>query len=249
MPHFYFERLDLPNNYELQNMITQEEIKRKTGEFVVDMVQQDMVVGIGTGSTAYWFIEALGKRVAAGLKCIGIPTSNESKNLAHERGIPVAELNDASSIDLTIDGADEIDPQLRLIKGGGGALLQEKMVAAASKQLVIIADYSKWVKHLGKFPLPVEVIPFGWKQVQQKIRHMYNIEVQPRMKQGKIFTTDHGHYILDCHFGNIHEPEQMNVSLHKIPVVVETGLFIQLAQTAIIGMPDGSISRHQAAHH
>lgn len=228
-------------------MITQEEIKKKTGAYVVDLVQQDMVVGIGTGSTAYWFIEALGRRVAAGLRCTGVPTSSESKRLAEERGIKTVGLNDVSGIDLTIDGADEIDPNLVLIKGGGGALLQEKMVAAASKRVVIIADHSKWVPQLGRFPLPVEVIPFGWKQVQQKVRHMFQIEAKPRMKQDKIFLTDHGHYILDCHFGTIANPELLNTSLHNIPGVVETGLFIHLAQTAVIGMPDGTIATHEAS--
>lgn len=227
-------------------MTSQDEIKKRTGEYAVNLIGENMVVGIGTGSTAYWFIQALGRRVKEGLNCLGVPTSKESKDHAIDCGIPLAELNDVSTIDITIDGADEIDPSLRLIKGGGGALLQEKMVAAASKRLIIIADHTKWVHHLGKFPLPVEVIPYGWKQVQQKIRHRYQIEVQPRIKNDKIFISDHGHYILDCFFESIHDPETLNVSLHNIPGVVETGLFIHLAHAAIVGLSDGSVQTYQA---
>jgi ribose 5-phosphate isomerase A len=222
-------------------MSTQNEIKKKTGEYAVNLIEANMTIGIGTGSTAYWFIEALGKKVKEGFPCVGVPTSTASQELAIQWDIPLAQLNDVSSIDITIDGADEIDPQLRLIKGGGGALLQEKMVAAASKQLVIIADHTKLVDQLGKFPLPVEVIPYGWKQVQQKIRHLYQVEVKPRFRNERILTTDHGHYILDCFFETIHDPERLNTSLHNIPGVVETGLFIHMAKKALVGMPDGSI--------
>ena len=140
-----------------------------------------MTIGIGTGSTVYWFILALAKRVEQGLHCKCVPTSNATDELAKKLGIPMFELNDVSKIDVTIDGADEIDEELRLIKGGGSALLQEKMVAAASDKLIIIADSGKLVKKLGAFPLPVEVIPYGWKQVQQRIQSVYNISALLRL--------------------------------------------------------------------
>src|SRR4030095_16085326 len=146
-----------------------DEIKKKVGFYAADLVKQGMIVGIGAGSTVYWFIEELGKRVKQGLEIRGIPTSLQTAELATKAGIPVSDLNNTDKLVLTIDGADEIDPHGRLIKGGGGALLQEKIVAAAYEELIVIADSSKLVQQLGKFPLPVEVIPFGYKQVQQKI--------------------------------------------------------------------------------
>ncbi|MEI9944940.1 MAG: ribose-5-phosphate isomerase RpiA [Chitinophagaceae bacterium] len=218
-------------------------IKQLVGETVVALVQQDMVIGIGTGSTVFYFIEALGKKVKNGLKCVGVPTSKQTKALAAEHGIALVELNDISSIDLTVDGADEIDEELRLIKGGGGALLQEKMVAAASKKLVIIADENKFKKGLGGFPLPVEVVPYGWKQVQQHIHEQYPIKSELRLHDNKPFVTDHGHYILDCPFKKIDDAMKLNTALHLIAGVVETGLFIDMCNMAIIGYPDGTV-RH-----
>ncbi|HEU0065075.1 MAG TPA: ribose 5-phosphate isomerase A, partial [Flavisolibacter sp.] len=141
-----------------------------------------------------------------------------------------------------IDGADEIDHQLRMIKGGGGALLQEKIVASAARQYIIIGDQSKLVTQLGSFPLPVEVIPFAWKHVQRHIVHNYTIEVKLRIKHQKPFITDHHHFILDCHFHQIHDPAAIQRSLKNIPGIVEDGLFINMADMALIGMEDGSIS-------
>ena len=222
-------------------MLTAEEIKRHTGEHAASFIEDGMTVGLGTGTTAYWFVLALGKLVKNGLHCTGIPTSARSLELAMENGIKTASLNDVDSIDITVDGADEIDPQLRLIKGGGGALLQEKMVAAASKQELIIADYTKLVSQLGAFPLPVEVIPYGFRQVQKKIADHFSIKATPRLKNGAMFTTDHGHCILDCHFGKIEDPVSANEFLKSIPGVVETGLFINMTSKVLAGYPDGTI--------
>jgi ribose 5-phosphate isomerase A len=201
-----------------------------------------MTIGLGSGTTVYWFIEELGKRVKQGLSVIGIPTSEKTKQLANEAGIAVSDLNEIESIAVTVDGADEIDPNGQLIKGGGGALLQEKIVAAASKELIIVADSSKLVQQLGKFPLPVEVIPFGYKKVQGEIISSGLCEqVNLRQENNQPFITDHHHYILDCTFGKIADASAVNTALHLIPGVVETGLFIDMADKAIIGYEDGRI--------
>lgn len=222
-------------------MLSAGEIKQSLGNYAAQLIQPDTIIGIGTGSTAEYFIRALARRVQEGLKCSCVPTSRTTKALAEELGISLTTLNEVSKIDMDIDGADEIDPQRCLIKGGGGALLQEKMVAAASHQLIIIADSSKLVNQLGKFPLPVEVIPYGWKQVQRNIIAANNISVQLRLKDASPFVTDHGHYILDCSFTSIKNPEQLSRELNNIPGVVENGLFIQMAHSVIIGFEDGRI--------
>lgn len=222
-------------------MLSADEIKQQVGEHAATLVQNNTIIGVGTGTTAYWLIRSLAKRIEQGLNIKAVPTSLQTKALAEQWGIPIAELNDVDSIALTIDGADEIDPKLQLIKGGGGALLQEKMVAAASKELIIIVDHTKVVAQLGKFPLPVEVIPFGWKQVAQHIHALGCGEVVLRQKEGKVFVSDHGHYILDCHFGEIADAGKLTVSLNMIPGVVDNGLFVGLASRALVGYPDGSI--------
>lgn len=222
-------------------MLSQNEIKQLVGKEAAQLVQEDMIIGIGSGSTVYFFIEALSERVAHGLKCRAIPTSEQTHILCNQKGITTIMLNDVAEIGLTIDGADEIDTRLQLIKGGGGALLQEKIVAAASKKLIIIADESKLVSQLGSFPLPIEVIPYGYKQVQQRIRQLYSIQCELRRDHDKPFITDHGHYILDCHFQQIPQPQKLNNDLHMLPGVVETGLFVNMANEAIIGYPDKTI--------
>lgn len=222
-------------------MISVKEIKQKVAAEAVNFVHQDMVIGIGSGSTVFYFIEELGKKVKSGLKITGVPTSQQTLALATERGISMLSLNDLPVIDIVIDGADEIDPQLQLIKGGGAALLQEKMVANASREIIIITDNSKTVPQLGKFPLPVEVIPYGWKSVQQQILRQYSVKSAIRMKNNSPLITDHGHYILDCYFERIKDASLLNIELHLIPGVVETGLFINLCHKALIGQPDGSI--------
>jgi ribose 5-phosphate isomerase A len=222
-------------------MLTANDIKRKVGEQAAQLVKPGMTAGIGTGSTAYWLLMALGEKVRQGLPIRCVPTSRETARLASEQQIPLITLNEAAVIDITIDGADEIDPQLQLIKGGGGALLQEKMVAAASRQLVIIADHTKLVSQLGAFPLPVEVIPLGWKQVQRHIEALYSIQSSLRTKDNQPLVTDHGHYILDCHFNQIADAPALNIALNTMPGVVDNGLFIKMATGTIIGYPDGSV--------
>ena len=201
-----------------------------------------MTIGIGSGTTVYWLIQELGKRVTQGLNIKAVPTSKQTSDLAKQAGITVLDLNEVDRLLLTIDGADEIDKRGDLIKGGGGALLQEKIVAAASDELVIIADHSKLVERLGKFPLPVEVIPFGYKQVEKKIIDSTKCKkVSLRKKEGDVFVTDHQHYILDCDYGAIHDAAALNTALHLIPGVVETGLFIKMANKAVIGFENGKV--------
>lgn len=222
-------------------MFNSEDIKKRVGVYAADYVQQGMTIGIGTGSTVYWLLQELGNRVQQGLQIKAVPTSRQTQTLATEMGIVLADLNTVNELVLTIDGADEIDPALQLIKGGGGALLQEKIVAAASKQLIIIADETKMVQTLGKFPLPVEVIPFGWKHIQRKILALSCKEVVLREKNGQPFVSDHGHYILDCHFHSISNTSQLQQELQDMPGVVETGLFLEMADLAVTGYADGRI--------
>jgi ribose 5-phosphate isomerase A len=220
-------------------MLTQDEVKQLVAQQAAQLVQNNMTVGIGSGSTVYFLIKELGERVKNGLFFRAIPTSKKTAALAAEQNIPLAGLNDVTTIDITIDGADEIDTHLQLIKGGGGALLQEKMVAAASRELFILADETKLVQHLGKFPLPLEVIPFGWKQVQRKIKETYNIQASLRVQDDQPFVSDHGHYIVDCPFQQIENPDILSYDLNAIPGVVDNGLFVNMADMALIGYPDG----------
>jgi len=223
-------------------MLSSEEIKKNTGIYAADLVKQGMVIGLGTGSTVYWLIQELGKRIEKGLKITAVPTSAQTDQLAKKAGIPTTDLDTITRLPLTIDGADEIDPVGRMIKGGGGALLQEKIVASASDEVIIIIDSSKLVPQLGKFPLPVEVIPFGYKQVQQKIMQSGICKkVTLRKKDAGIFITDHHHYILDCAYEKIEDAILLNKNLHDIPGIVETGLFINMASRAIIGYQDERI--------
>ena len=221
-------------------MLSPEQIKQLVATQSAELVQNNMTIGIGSGSTVYWLIMELGRRVKEGLFFRAIPTSKKTAALCAQQNIPLADLNSVDRIDLTIDGADEIDPHLQLIKGGGGALLQEKMVAAASRELFIIADSSKLVENLGKFPLPLDVIPFGWKQVQRHIRETYNVESTLRLSDDKPFVTDHGNYILDCHFKKIGHADELSYELNAIPGVTDNGLFINMADLALIGYSDGT---------
>ncbi|BAV09769.1 ribose-5-phosphate isomerase [Filimonas lacunae] len=224
-------------------MFSHEEIKKRVAEYAADYVEAGMTIGIGTGSTVYWLLQELGKRVQQGLHFKAVPTSRQTQTLATELGISLVDLNNVDQLVLTLDGADEVAPGLQLIKGGGGALLQEKIVAAASRQLIILADESKMVNVLGRFPLPVEVIPFGWKQVQKKIIQQLGCQlVELREKNGETFVSDHGHYILDCHFSQITDTPELNEAIHNIPGVVETGLFPNMADIAVVGYADGRIT-------
>ena len=207
-------------------------------------VRDGQIVGLGTGSTAAYAIQFLGERVRQGLKITGIPTSKRSADLARSLGIPLATLDDYQHIDVTIDGADEFDPELRLIKGGGGALLREKIVASASKQLVIIADSGKQVQVLGKFPLPVEVIPFAQALVAERISAL-GASVTPRQyAYGNPFITDEGHHILDCGFGQIPDPPALALQLSQMPGIVEHGLFINMADVVLVGTGEEVVELH-----
>jgi ribose 5-phosphate isomerase A len=180
----------------------------------------------------------LGTLIREGLRIRGVPTSKQTENLAVEQKIQLISLGEVDQLDLTVDGADEINPALDLIKGGGGALFREKLVATASKRLIIVADESKLVGSLGSFPLPVEVVPFGWETTARQIEKL-NLKCTLRLTEGKPFLTDNGNYILDCAAGAIQEPAKLHTELKLLAGVVETGLFVGMASTAIIASSDG----------
>jgi len=203
----------------------------------LQFLRDGQIVGLGSGSTAAYAVKLIGERVRAGLKIRGIPTSVHTQQLAGSVGIPLVTLEDFHQIDVTIDGADEIDPRLNLIKGGGGALLREKIIASASRQLVIIADSSKQVAALGKFPLPVEIIPFARALLSMRISAL-GAAVKLRESGGKPFITDEGHQILDCTFGQIPDPPALARKLSEMPGVVEHGLFIGMASVAMVATGD-----------
>jgi ribose 5-phosphate isomerase A len=214
----------------------------------VDYVEDGMRVGLGTGSTAAWMVRCLGELVRdEGLKIKGVPTSTRTAELAREVGIEVVSLDEAKWLDVTIDGADEFDGNLNLIKGGGGALLQEKIVATASDQMVVIADIGKEVETLGNFPLPVEVVPFGWETTKSLIEEMLismdvlGRDTTLRMNGDRPFVTDEGNYILDLHLGRIGNANQMAMVLNQMPGVVENGLFIDICDVVILGYGDGRV--------
>ncbi len=211
-------------------------------------VEDGMRVGLGTGSTAAWLVRCLGEMVANdGLRIKGVPTSTRTAELARDVGIEVISLDEAKWLDLTIDGADEFDGELNLIKGGGGALLQEKIVATASDQMVVIADAGKAVEHLGAFPLPIEVIPFGWQTTQALVEEMLvsmdvlGRESSLRMNGDRAFVTDEGNHILDLHLNRIGNARQMAMVLNQMPGVVENGLFIDICDAVVIGHGDGRV--------
>jgi ribose 5-phosphate isomerase A len=208
--------------------------KESAARASLQFVKDGQVVGIGTGSTAAYFIQLLGERVKNGLRVRGIATSERSRQQAAGLGIPVTTLDECPAIDVTVDGADEVDPELRLIKGGGGALLREKIVASASKQLVIIADATKRVPVLGKFPLPVEVIKFAQAVVLRKIEALGAKVSLRRQADGKPFLTDENNHILDCSFGQIADVEKVARQLSDMPGVVEHGLFVGMASVVLV---------------
>lgn len=212
----------------MANDLEKEAAARASLRFVKD----GQVVGLGTGSTAAYFIRLLGEQVKNGLRVRGLPTSVRSQELAFNLGIPLTTLDECQEIDVTVDGADEVDPQLRVIKGGGGALLREKIVASATRQLVIVADATKRVDVLGKFPLPVEVIQFAEALVAKRIAAL-GAEVRLRAENGKPYVTDENNHILDCHFGKIPDADGLARRLSDMPGVVEHGLFIGMATNVL----------------
>jgi len=213
-----------------------------------EFVEDGMRVGLGTGSTAAWLVRCLGELVRDdGLRITGVPTSTRTAELARQVGIKVVSLDEAKWLDVTIDGADEFDDELNLIKGGGGALLQEKIVATASDRMVVIADTSKHVKMLGAFPLPLELVPFGWQTTKALVEEtLAALDVLGdtgtlRMNGETAFITDEGNYILDLHLNRIGNARQLALVINQIPGVVENGLFIDICDVAVIGHGDGRV--------
>ena len=211
------------------------------------LVENGMKVGLGTGSTAYWLVYHLAERVRnEGLEFVGVPTSNKTREQAQAEGLKLISMDDAGKLDITIDGADEFDQSMNLIKGGGGAHLQEKIVAFGSDRMVVIADETKKVNKLGKFPLPVEVLKFGSASSQKQIEELLiaqnyrDFTVQMRMEKNKPFITDEGNYIFDLNLGEIQNPRKLCVDLNIIPGVVENGLFIDVCKAVVIGYSDGT---------
>ncbi|MEC9012306.1 MAG: ribose-5-phosphate isomerase RpiA [SAR324 cluster bacterium] len=207
--------------------------KQRAAEAAVEYVKDGMIVGLGTGSTTEFAVKKLGERVRDGLAIKGIPTSDVTKVQAEEEGIPLIDFSETMYIDLTIDGADEIDINLNMIKGGGAALLREKIVASASKEEIIIVSHEKFVKQLGSFPLPVEVIPFGWQVIFNQLETLGG-SPDLRLKQGQPLLTDQGNYIIDCRFRQIIDAAQLEQRLNMIPGVVENGLFTGLCTRMIM---------------
>jgi ribose 5-phosphate isomerase A len=219
-------------------------LKKQAAEKAIEFVAPGMKLGLGSGTTSACFVEALGEAVKKGLQVIGVPTSEATRRQAEALGIALTTLDACPELDLTIDGADEIDPALNLIKGGGGALLREKIVAASSKRMLVIADGSKRVSGLGAFPLPVEVVRFGVGSTKIRLLRLLvslglSGEVELRLHAGESFVTDGGHYILDCALGAIPDPARLAAALEALPGVVDHGLFIGLASAAIIAAPSG----------
>lgn len=220
-------------------MSPQDEAKKQAAEHAVSLIENDMLVGLGTGSTAYWAIKKIGEKVAQGLRVKAIATSNKSEELARELHIPIISFADTDHLDITIDGADEVDNNLNVIKGGGGALLREKIVASNSKQLIIVVDETKRVQQLGAFKLPVEVTIFGWQATFKKLQQL---GCQPTLRNnGEVFITDNNNYIIDCAFGSIADAVALHKNINAITGVVDNGLFINMASKVIVATTTGAI--------
>ncbi|WP_368077896.1 ribose-5-phosphate isomerase RpiA [Bacillus sp. NTK074B] len=213
--------------------------KKRAGEKAAEYVQAGMTVGLGSGSTVYYTIQKLGELVSQGLQIKAIPSSTETENLARKAGIPLTTFTEVSELDISIDGADEVDPEFNLIKGGGGALVREKFVDSFTKKFIVVVDELKLVSTLGSFPLPVEVIPFGW---EVSVKALEELGCKPilRKKEGETFVSDNGNYIVDCHFSTIHQPASLHTHIKQLLGVVETGLFTDMTDLLIIGKTDGA---------
>ena len=215
-----------------------EELSKKiAGEKAVDYIEQDMLIGLGTGSTVFWTMQKLAERVKEGLRIQAVPTSTATEELARKLGIPLLTLEDVKELNLVIDGADEISDKLDLIKGGGGALLREKLVALASRKRIIVADSRKLTDKLGGFPLPIEIVRFGWEQTFSRVLQL-GCQATLRKAKDSPFITDNGNYILDCKFDEITDPLRLHEQLKLLPGVIETGLFVKLADVVVVGYPD-----------
>lgn len=218
-----------------------EAFKQAAALAAVDYVKDGMVVGLGTGSTAKHLVTALGGKVRTGLKIRGVATSQETASLAARYGIAVLDQEPRWTIDVAFDGADQVDPSFNLIKGGGGALLKEKIVAASAKRFVVLVDHTKRVPVLGgTFPLPVEVVPFGWGNTVRQIELLTQSRVVLRERNGAPFRTESGNYIVDVHLAKIDRPQEFEIALNYIPGVVETGLFVDRTDVLIVGTPHGT---------
>lgn len=217
--------------------------KEAAGKAAAELIQDGMRVGLGTGSTAACFIDSLIERCRQGLKIRAVATSTHSERQAREGGIPFCDINKITSLDITVDGADEIDSKERMIKGGGGALLREKIIASMSKEMIVIVDEHKLVKHLGKFPLPVEIVPFASTAIIHKIQqHGFQGKIRHN-SDGKIYYSENGNIIFDINLmDSIENPEQLNLFFKSIPGVVETGLFYNLASRVVVGYDDGHVA-------
>jgi ribose 5-phosphate isomerase A len=215
--------------------------KQRAGFKAAEFVEDGMRVGLGTGTTAHWLVERLAERVRAeGLRVRCVPTSRRTEEQARGLGIPLTTLGEVGELDIAIDGADEIGPGLALIKGGGGALLREKLVASAARRFVVIADKSKRVEVLGRFPLPVEVVQFGWELTARRVSAVLNVEPALRRDtRGEPFVTDNGNFILDCRCGEIQNPVHVERELKSLTGVVESGLFVRLAHSAVLADEEG----------
>jgi ribose 5-phosphate isomerase A len=220
--------------------LEKEELKKLAGEKAVELIEDGMIIGLGTGSTIEYALRKIGKLCREGLDIKGIPTSIHTKRIATEEKIPLTNLDENPVIDLTIDGADEVDSNLNVIKGGGGALTREKIIAFNSKKVIIVIDDSKIVKCLGiDFALPVEVVKFGWTSTKKTLEE-FDCQVELRKVMGdEPFITDNSNYILDCEFERIEDPAQMEIDINSIPGVVENGLFIGLVDEVIVGGKQG----------
>jgi ribose 5-phosphate isomerase A len=228
------------------SMSAGERAKKASAERALRFVEDGMRLGLGTGSTAAWLVKLLGERTRqGGFEITCVPTSTRTADLAQECGLKITTLDEAGWLDLTIDGADEFDPDLNLIKGGGGALLQEKIVATASDKMIVITDPSKEVPQLGAFPLPVEIVKFGWETTKAIVEEMLESadvagrQATLRLNRDEPFVTDEGHYIIDLHLRRIGSPAKLSALLNRIPGVVENGIFVNIADAIVIGLEDG----------
>ena len=218
--------------------------KHRAAAAAAELITDGMILGLGTGTTASYLVQILGERVRQGMRIQGVPTSEVTRQLALAEGVPLTTLEEQPVLDLCLDGADEVDPELNLIKGGGGALLREKIVASAARERIIMVDVCKCVDCLGAFPVAVEVIPFGWEVTRRQLEQFGGV---PNLRQleGKPFVTDQGHYIIDCTLSRIKDASELNHQLNQLPGVVENGLFVDMTERLIIGSPDGIIEKRK----